>query len=121
LLERVPLKKARFIVLSSKKFTAEEYYRFGIIDDLAEDEKLEKILTGYIKRLLCSSPYALSLVKTYSDKINSKDIEEAVITAGIQLTELLNNKKSVGAIKAFMEGEPIEWMTKYKRKKNHEK
>ena len=31
--------------------------------------------------------------------------------------ELLNNKKSVGAIKAFLEGEPIEWMTKYKRKK----
>ena len=117
LLERVPLKKARFIVLSSKKFSAEDYYKFGIIDDIAEDDKLEKKLTEYIKRLLCSSPYALSLVKTYSDKISGKEITDAVKTAGVQLTELLNNKKSVGAIKAFLEGEPIEWMTKYRRKK----
>ncbi len=117
LLERVPLKKARFIVLSSKKLSAEDYHKFGKIEDIAEDDKLEKKLTEYIKRLLCSSPYALSLVKIYSDKISGKEITDAVKTAGVQLTELLNNKKSVGAIKAFLEGEPIEWMTKYRRKK----
>jgi enoyl-CoA hydratase/carnithine racemase len=120
LLERTNFKKARFIVLSSRKFRAEEYYRFGIIDDLAEDEKLEKKLTEYIKRLLCSSPYALSLVKAYSDKIKDKEISEAVKTATNELTCLLNNEKSIDSIKAFLEGEPIEWMTKYKRKKHEE-
>lgn len=121
LLERVPFKKARFIVLSSRKFSSDDYYKFGIIDELAEDDSLEKKLTMYIKRLLCSSPYALSLVKTYSDRIKDEEISEAVKTAGIQLTELLNNKKTTGAIKAFLEGEPIEWMTKYKRNKNNGK
>jgi methylglutaconyl-CoA hydratase len=116
LLERVAFKKARSIVLSSKKFTAEEFYRIGIVDDLAEDDKLEKMLTGYLKRLLCSAPSALALTKSYSDRILHQDIREALKTAAMQLTSLLNNKENIKAIRGFMEGEPIEWMVKYKRK-----
>ena len=40
------------------------------------------------------------------------------MTESLHLRE--HNKKSVNAIKAFLEGESIEWMTKYKRKKNNE-
>ena len=117
LLERVPFKKARFIVLSSSKFSAEEFYRLGIIDEIAEDEKLEKVLTKYIKRLLCSSPSALALTKSYSDFIFKQNINDAVKTAANQLTELLNEKKNIQAIKSFVDGESIPWMVKYKRKK----
>lgn len=118
LLERVTLKKARYIVMSSKKFSAGEYFNLGIIDDLAEDEKLERKLTEYIKRLLYSSPSALAITKSYTDKITGLNISDAVKVAGEQLTELLNEKKNIEAIQSFMEGGSVDWMVKYRRKKN---
>ena len=69
LLERMPLKKARFLVLSSKKIDASGALHFGLIDELVKDNDLEKALLFYIKRLLASSPDALALVKSYSDSL----------------------------------------------------
>ncbi|MCP4602852.1 MAG: enoyl-CoA hydratase/isomerase family protein [Proteobacteria bacterium] len=117
LLERVSFKKARFMVLSSRKFSAEEAYLFGLVDELIENDKLDKSLTIYLKRLLASSPEALSLTKTYSNNISQKKIEESIEMAGKQLTELLNDKKNLEAIKSFQEGEKLPWTVKYRRKK----
>lgn len=117
LLERVPFKKARFIVLSSKKFTAEQFFNMGIIDELTEDDQHEKKIMEYIKRLLYSSPEALSLVKSYSDSISHKELNRATDIAGLQLTSLLNNKENINAIKSFLEGEPVKWAVRYKKKK----
>jgi enoyl-CoA hydratase/carnithine racemase len=115
LLERVPLKRARFLVLSSKTFAAPEAHRLGIVDDLAADDALEKLLTRYLKRLLYSSPAALALTKSYSDRIHAKPIAEAAEHAGVQLTQLLNDKNNIDAISAFLEGDKMPWMARYKR------
>ena len=113
LFERVHFKRARFMVLCSEKFNAQEAYEFGVADALADNDKLEKKLRQYIKRLLASSPSALLLTKSYSDKIFHQHINEAVKSAGIQLTELLNNSKNTDAIKSFLDGEKLPWMVKY--------
>ncbi len=114
LLERVNFKKSRFMVLSSRKFTAEESFGLGVVDDIADDDKLEKKLKEYLKRLLSSSPDALALVKRYSDDINGQNIKDAAVVAQQTLTALLNQKKNIDAIKSFLEGDSLEWVVKYK-------
>lgn len=113
LLERVPFKKARYLILSSKRFNAEDAYRYGIIDELADDDKLDKTEKDCIKRLLYSSPDALRITKKYSDELSDSHFDEAIDFAQKQLTELLNNKANITAIKNFLDGEKPSWAVKY--------
>ena len=115
LLERVSYKRARYIVLSSKKFSAEAAYDFGIVDEVVEDDKLEKKLKEYLQRLLYSSPDALSLTKEYSDKLTDNKIDDSINFAQKQLTDLLNNKDNIETIKSFLEGERPKWAVSYKK------
>lgn len=117
LLERVNYKKARFLILTSKRLKAIDAYKYGIIDELCEDDKINKITKDYIKRLLYSSPDALKLTKEYSDKLTDNKFDQAIDYAQKQLTELLNNNKNINAIKLFLEGEKPEWAVSYKPEK----
>jgi len=113
LLERVPFKKARFLILSSKRFNAEDAYKYGIIDEITDDDKLDKTEKDLIKRLLYSSPDALRITKKYSDELIDSHFDEAIDFAQKQLTELLNNKDNITAIKKFLDGEKPSWAVKY--------
>ena len=115
LLERVSFKRARYMVLSSKRFSAFDACKFGIVDEVVEDDKLERKLKEYIKRLLYSSPSALSLTKEYSDKLTDNKIDDSINYAQNQLTELLNNKENIKTIKSFLEGEKPNWAISYKK------
>ena len=114
LLERVSYKRARHLVLTSKKFSCSEAYTFGVVDEAVEDERFNKTVKDTIKRLLYSSPEALALTKSYSDKLTDNKIDESVDFAQNQLTELLNIEKNVNVIKSFIEGEKPEWALSYK-------
>jgi methylglutaconyl-CoA hydratase len=117
LLDRLPFKKARFLVLSSKRMNAVEAHDHGIIDELVPDEKIEKVTKDYIKRLLFSSPEALALTKTYSDTIWNRQFSEAIDIAQEQLTGLLNNKDTIAAIEQFLDGEKPPWAVPYRPNK----
>lgn len=115
LLERVSYKRARYLVLSSKKISANEAYYFGIVDEVVSEEKFNKTIKDTIKRLLYSSPDALSLTKRYSDQLTNNKIDESVEFAQNQLTELLNIQKNIDVIKAFIDGERPEWAVQFKK------
>jgi enoyl-CoA hydratase/carnithine racemase len=118
LLERVPFKRARYMVLSSQKFSAREAQRSGAFDEVVPDDTLEKALTGHLKRLLFASPDALAAVKRYSDDIFGKQMDDAMHQAAETLSTLLKDQKNTDAIKAFMEGEMMPWAARYRRKKS---
>ena len=99
LLERMPYKKARFMVLSSQKFSAAQARDLGVVDEVAED--LEKALTRYLKR--------------YSDRIQGEQLRQALSVAGQQLTALLRDNGTIEAITAFLEGDRMPWAAKYRR------
>lgn len=115
LLERVPLKRARYLTVASRRLEAEEAARFGLVDELVDDDGLERKLTELLRRLLASSPDALALVKRYSDLVAREPIADAVRAASAQLTALLNQRETVDAIAAFLDGEGMAWAASYRR------
>ncbi len=119
LLERVSFKKARFIALSSKRFTAEQMHHFGIIDEFIDKPGLNKLLRDYLKRLLFSNPDALHLIKRYSDSIFNKNLADALVEANKQLDKLLSNEERLNAINNFLNGDKMPWSIKYKKRKNN--
>ena len=117
LLERVSLKRARYLVLTSEKLSATEAKTFGIFDQVVPDDRLEKALTATLKRILFASPEALATVKTYSDDIFSETLHAAMGKAERQLSALLKDKRNTDAIQGFMAGDKMPWVAKYRRKK----
>jgi enoyl-CoA hydratase/carnithine racemase len=117
LLERVSLKRARYLVLTSETLTAADAVTFGLFDQVVPNDKLEKSLTGTLKRLLFASPDALKTVKSYSDDIFRQKLNDAMKQAASQLSVLLEDTRNTDAIKAFMEGEKMPWTEKYKRRR----
>jgi enoyl-CoA hydratase/carnithine racemase len=115
LLERVSLKRARYMVLSSEKLTAADAFRFGIFDELVDNNGLEKALTAVLKRLLFASPDALATVKTYSDDIFGRQMGDAMAAAERQLCLLLQDKRNTDAVQAFLEGEMPSFSVRYKK------
>lgn len=120
LLERVSLKKARFMVLSSQKFTAEAMYYSGIVDEVIDQSQLQKRLRDYLKRLLFSNPEALCLVKRYSDNIFENKLRDSLIEAERQLNDLLSDKSKIDAINSFQNGDKMPWSVNYKKRKNYQ-
>ena len=115
LLERVSLKRARYMVLSSEKITAKEAKRFGIFDQVVEEGALEKALTAVLKRLCFASPDALAVVKAYSDDIFGRKMDDAMVRAEKQLSALLQDKRNTDAVQAFLDGEMPAFAVRYKK------
>ena len=117
LLERVSLKKARFLILTSKTFDAKEAYALGIVDEVFEEGNLHRGLKEYIKRLLYSSPDALKLTKNYADSFKTNTIDLYLENAQKILGALLSNERNIKAIKLYLEGELPDWAVVYKTKR----
>ncbi|MCG8569778.1 MAG: enoyl-CoA hydratase/isomerase family protein [Spirochaetes bacterium] len=116
LLDRISYKKARFLVLSSKTIAADHAYQMGMVDELVPDDKINRVLKDYLKRLLYSSPAALALTKEYSNRLTANEIEKKIDIAQKQLTDLLNNPENINTIRNFLEGEKPKWAVKYSSK-----
>lgn len=110
--ERLSYKKARYLVLSSRKIQSDEAYNMGLIDEVAATENIDRVVKDQIKRLKYSSPDALRVLKDYSDTITKSDIDNMIDTAQKQLTVLLNDKKNIKAINSFLDGQKPEWAVK---------
>jgi polyketide biosynthesis enoyl-CoA hydratase PksH len=116
LLERVSLKRARYLVLSSRTLTAEQALDMGLVDEVVDDFDLERTLTNCLKRLLAGSPAALAAAKTYSDAVAGVPLHEAMILARDQLHALLSRPGTADAIRGFLGGDAMPWTIRYRRK-----
>ncbi|MFC1607184.1 enoyl-CoA hydratase/isomerase family protein [Candidatus Latescibacterota bacterium] len=117
LLKRLPIKKAQYLILSSKTLSADEALTMGLIDELCRDGELaRKHLKTCISRLLYSSPKALTLAKSFIASIQDQSFETALDQAQDQLTSLMNDDANTSAIQAFLAGDKPDWAVAYKGK-----
>lgn len=123
LLERVSLKRARYMALSTQRIDAATALAFGIVDEVVHTDagtgQLDKAISRLLKRLLWGSPQALGLVKRYTDDLVDKRLSEAMADAGMLLADALNDTRNRDAIRDFMEGERPSWSVSYKRLRRH--
>jgi methylglutaconyl-CoA hydratase len=55
---------ARELMLTGRKFSAQEAYRFLLVNQMFSDERKEECVTGIVNQLLSSAPQALEACKT---------------------------------------------------------
>jgi enoyl-CoA hydratase/carnithine racemase len=113
---RVPVQKVRYLVMSSKKLSAEEALRLNLVDELVPVCESEKRVREVLKRLLRSKPGALADVKAFTFELMGKPLLEAEATAQQMLLNMLNDQSVSAGIRAFLEGGLPSWFARFEPK-----
>jgi enoyl-CoA hydratase/carnithine racemase len=113
---RVPVQKARYLLMSSKKLDAEEALRLNLVDELVTAVEAEKKVKEILKRLLRSKPGALADVKAFTSEVMGKPPLEVGALARQRLLGMLRDQSVSAGIKAFQEGETPPWFEQFRPK-----
>ncbi len=115
---RMPLQKARYLVLTAKHINATEAKTLGLIDEIFDPETFNREAKKIIKQLFRSSPDALEHVKRFTSEIYGKELSEVREMAQDKLLELISDTKVLSGIYALENGDLPEWFGKYKPKED---
>jgi enoyl-CoA hydratase/carnithine racemase len=110
---RLPLQKARYLVLTAKHIDASEAHRLHLIDELHAPSALEKGARSVIKNLLRASPTAMAEAKAFTLQLSEMERQEAQQAAMYKLLEIVGKREVQTAVEAFNEGRTPEWFEKF--------
>lgn len=111
---RLSTGRARSLILSARRLSAEEALSAGLIDELYGAGEAEKRLKRLLGRLLKAAPVALSEAKQYFHDAQYLDIDGRKAEGKDKLIELLWNEEIRKGIGAFQEGMVPDWFAKFR-------
>ncbi len=110
LTKRVSVQNLKKLMYSGDRFGAAEAHLVGLVDFLADDGKLEKVIGELMKGLETSSPKALRACKQLLIKAQMGDltIESSEYTAAV-LADLIHSDEGQEGLRAFLEKRKPDW------------
>jgi enoyl-CoA hydratase/carnithine racemase len=111
---RVPPQKARYLVMSSHRISATEALRLNLVDELIPGGGAERRVREIFKRLLCSSPRALSAAKEFTAELIGKSPAEGSVLARQRLLEMMHDPHTLEGVNAFQEGHMPAWFSRFR-------
>jgi enoyl-CoA hydratase/carnithine racemase len=109
---RLALQKARYLVLTARRLSAGEARGIGLVDEVYPPAELERGVRELLRRMLRTSPEASAQAKAFTRELVSLGPAEARSRAQEKLAELLEDPRTLGAIRAFAEGQAPAWFGK---------
>jgi methylglutaconyl-CoA hydratase len=103
---------ARELMLTGRKFTASEAYRFMLVNQVFQSENQEELISTYIRQLLSSGPMALKACKTLIQKVTEPHKEKAEILnfTTKQIAELRASEEGQEGLAAFFDKRKPNWI-----------
>lgn len=103
---------ARELMLTGRKFTASEAYRFMLVNQVFQSENQEELISTYIRQLLSSGPMALKACKTLIQKVTEPHEEKAEILnfTTKQIAELRASEEGQEGLAAFFDKRKPNWI-----------
>lgn len=114
---RITLSKARYLILSARRCSAEEAVRFGIFDEVFPEDTVERGVKKICKQLFRSSPEALARTKEFTLKLLEAPFLTRQEMAEKEMVELLGRETVREEISKFQEGELPSWFASFSPEK----
>lgn len=116
LMERMPEQKARALALSAAGVSAEQAWRLGLVDEVCEDSAaLAKAARSTIKQLLRLQPAAVGELKRFSQQVAAEPLRDGIERGVTTTGRLVATPATLEAIRAFVAGEPLPWVERYRK------
>ncbi len=110
--ERIGPSRARWLALSGEKIEADAALQIGLVDEIAED--LSLALAARLKRLLRSSPAAITRLRQFSADIAGLPLAEALSAGVARTTADVEDPEIAAAIAGFVAGVAPPWFARYR-------
>ena len=114
---RITPQKARYLILTAKKISAFEAKTINLVDEVFEQNMLEKGIKNVVKSLYRVSPDAVKYTKSFTTELLNLSFEESLVKAKNKLIELVETGDVNKAVTAFSQGDVPEWFSKFKPEK----
>jgi enoyl-CoA hydratase/carnithine racemase len=113
---RMPLFRARSLILTARRLCAEEARASFLVDEIFPADELEKGLRGVLRTLFRAAPHAVAETKRLTAALIGTSFEEGLALARRSLLDLVATPGVREAIAAFGEGETPPWFARFKPK-----
>ena len=111
LVEKIGAAKARFYILTGRKFLAPEAKEIGLINYICAPELLDKETENLCSQILECGPYALSMAKDLIAKVPKMDVPESMEYMAKALASLRVSQEGQEGFQAFLEKKKPSWST----------
>ncbi len=109
-IKRVGEFKAKELMLSGLRFNGEKAMNYGLVTQSVSLDKIEEILTHYIKMFHTSGPNAMNMCKTLIfDVVNTLSLEEAKTYTAKMIANIRKSEEGQEGMKAFLEKRKPNW------------
>jgi enoyl-CoA hydratase/carnithine racemase len=106
---QIPLKLAMGMMLTGKQITAQEAYRFGLVNEVVPGTEIMAVAERWANEILECSPVSVRLTKEAVYAGLTYSVEEAMKLDKPRLKRLLESKDFVEGPKAFSEKRKPQW------------
>ncbi|MFA5647489.1 MAG: enoyl-CoA hydratase-related protein [Bacteroidales bacterium] len=110
-LTRVNQQKAKYLMLTGKRFSAAEGYDYGLVDFLTPSEKIEALLNSIIADLRKASPSGIKEIKRLIRELgHCSNIDEVNNLTANSIATLKTSTEAQEGISAFIEKRKPYWL-----------
>jgi crotonobetainyl-CoA hydratase len=106
---QIPLKQAMGMLLTGRHITAQEAYRFGLVNEVVPGAELMAAAERWANEILACSPVSVRLTKEAAMAGLSYPLEEAMKMDRPRMQRLLASEDFVEGPKAFAEKRKPQW------------
>ena len=112
LVRRIGAGRVRYMAISSRRVSAAEAARFGLVDELVAGD-MRDALSRQIKRLFCSSPAALAETKRSLQRLDGGGLQRDLDSALEHLDAWADLEIAIEGVRSFADGFSPSWFEKY--------
>ena len=111
---RIPMQKARYLILTARRLNSAEARELNLIDQIVEPQDADRELRALFKQLLRSGPEALAATKRFTRILLQSSPDAAIGLARDTLIELLGGEEARNALVAYAAGDTPAWFRPYR-------
>ena len=108
----IGITKAKYWILSARKFTAEEAWQDGVVDFISGDDEVLETAIDLAQEILHNAPISLKAAKSAIDKGMDVNLDAGLKIESNEYEKTLNSQDRIEALQAFAEKRAPKWSGK---------
>jgi dehydration protein DpgD len=110
LTRQIPSRIALGLLLTGRRFTAPQALQYGLVNEVAPQEKLDDVVDGWVEDVLGCAPLSVRAVKEAAQTSAGMPLERAFATRYPWEERRMHSADAIEGPRAFAQKRPPKWL-----------